>query len=156
MVPVDGTAQPVSGHIFRRSGKRGHAWYAKYRLPDGRQVKKRIGPHWSQRGTAPPPGYFTKRTAQAWLDSTLAKARLGEFGGIASTHETVADAVNEWLGYVELDRQRKPSTLVDYRHMANRIKADLGKRRTDRVTAELIEDYRDELVRQGLSHRTVL
>jgi hypothetical protein len=29
---------------LRRSGDRGDVWYAKYRLPDGRQGKKRIGP----------------------------------------------------------------------------------------------------------------
>lgn len=33
----------VSGHVFRYRGARGDAWYAKYRLPDGRQVQKRIG-----------------------------------------------------------------------------------------------------------------
>lgn len=35
-------------------------------LPDGRQVQKRIGPAWTERGR-PPAGYFTKRTADAWL-----------------------------------------------------------------------------------------
>ena len=37
-------SQLVSGHVFRRRGARGDVWYAKYRLPDGRQVKRRIGP----------------------------------------------------------------------------------------------------------------
>lgn len=105
--------------------------------------------------TEPPPDYFTKRTAQAWLDETLAKARRGEFGGIANRRETVADAVDEWLRYVELDRQRKASTLLDYRLMARRIKSDLGRQRTDRVTPELLEDYRDQLVAQGLANRTI-
>ncbi|HEX8205657.1 MAG TPA: hypothetical protein VF587_06340 [Solirubrobacteraceae bacterium] len=31
----------VSGHLFRRYGKRGGVWCAKYRLPAGRQVQKR-------------------------------------------------------------------------------------------------------------------
>ena len=30
-------AEP-SGHVFLREGKRGGVWYARYRLPDGRQV----------------------------------------------------------------------------------------------------------------------
>ena len=34
----------VSGHVFRREGVRGPVWYAKYRLPDGRQRQRRIGP----------------------------------------------------------------------------------------------------------------
>lgn len=33
---------PVSGHVWRYDGKRGATWYAKYRLPDGRQVQKRL------------------------------------------------------------------------------------------------------------------
>ena len=49
-----------SGHVFRVERKRGPQWYAKYRLPDGRQVQRRIGPAWTGRGR-PPAGYFTKR-----------------------------------------------------------------------------------------------
>jgi integrase len=55
-----------TGHVYRRPGDRGDVWYAKYRLPDGRQVKKRIGPAWTSRGR-PAAGYYTKRTAEAWL-----------------------------------------------------------------------------------------
>ena len=42
-------ALPISGHVLRREGARGPVWYAKYRLPDGRQVKRRIGPAWTTR-----------------------------------------------------------------------------------------------------------
>ncbi len=52
----------VSGHVFRYEGKRRPIWRAKYRLPDGRQVQKTIGPAWTFRGR-PPEGFFTKRTA---------------------------------------------------------------------------------------------
>ena len=39
-----------SGHVFRVERRRGSVWYAKYRLPDGRQVQKKIGPAWTRRG----------------------------------------------------------------------------------------------------------
>jgi len=65
---------PVSGHAFRVERKRGAQWYVKYRLPDGRQQQRRLGPAWSGRGR-PPAGYYTKRTAQAALDEILAAAR---------------------------------------------------------------------------------
>jgi hypothetical protein len=42
------TKRAISGHVFKREGTRGGVWYA-YRLPDGRQVQTRIGPHWSDR-----------------------------------------------------------------------------------------------------------
>ena len=54
--------QPPTGHVFRVDRKRGPVWYAKYRLPNGRQVQRKIGPAWSERGR-PPAGYFTKRLA---------------------------------------------------------------------------------------------
>ena len=48
------------GHIFRVERARGPVWDAKYRLPDGRQVQKKIGPAWTERGR-PAAGHFTKR-----------------------------------------------------------------------------------------------
>ena len=57
-------AQPISGHVFRYEGKRRPVWRAKYRLPDGRQVQRTIGPAWTARGR-PPVGYWTKRRGLA-------------------------------------------------------------------------------------------
>lgn len=59
-------AQSPTGHVFRVERKRGPVWYAKYRLPDGRQLQKKLGPAWTERGR-PPAGYFTKRLAEDWL-----------------------------------------------------------------------------------------
>ena len=42
--------RPPSGHVFRVERKRGPLWYAKYRLPNGRQVQQKLGPAWSERG----------------------------------------------------------------------------------------------------------
>ncbi|MGZ4179516.1 MAG: hypothetical protein ACXVUL_02350 [Solirubrobacteraceae bacterium] len=50
--------------MFRVERARGPVWYAKYRLPDGRQVQEKLGPAWTERGR-PPAGYFTKRLAEA-------------------------------------------------------------------------------------------
>jgi len=41
---------PPTGHVFRVERARGPAWYMKYRLPDGRQVQKKLGPAWTERG----------------------------------------------------------------------------------------------------------
>src|SRR5579875_2507703 len=73
------SARPIapSGHVFRVERKRGPVWYAKYRLPDGRQVQKRLGPAWTSRGRAAA-GYFTKRLAEDWLRETLSEVRGSE------------------------------------------------------------------------------
>jgi hypothetical protein len=36
-----GSFGSISGHVFRVQRTRGPVWYAKYRLPDGRQVQKK-------------------------------------------------------------------------------------------------------------------
>ena len=101
--------RPISGHVFKRKGKRGAVWYAKYRLPDGRQQKKRLGPAWTEK-TAPPDGYFTKGKAQAHLDELLRQARDGSLPGIVKTGKTFADATEEWL---DLLRERPRLQAVD-------------------------------------------
>ncbi len=55
----------IAAGVFRVDRVRGPVWYAKYRVPDGRQVQKKLGPAWTERGR-PPAGWFTKRTAEAW------------------------------------------------------------------------------------------
>jgi integrase len=134
-------AQPVSGHVFRYEGKRQISWCAKYRLPDGRQVKKTLGPAWTGRGR-PPAGYFTRRTAEAWLRATLAQAAAGKLPGMVQTGATVADACAEYLRHLERDRARKPSTLRDYESvLRNHVKPALGQVRLEDLTAERVERW---------------
>jgi integrase-like protein len=121
-----------SGHVFRVERQRGPVWYAKYRLPDGRQVQKKIGPAWTERGR-PAEGYFTKRTAEAWLRDRLHAERRG---AVTRTRVTFAEAVEEWLRYVEQDRDCKPSTLVDYRSVVRRLLPEFGELRLDQITPE--------------------
>ena len=152
MPPARGApAHPPTGHVFRVDRRRGPVWYAKYRLPDGRQVQRKVGPAWTQRGR-PPAGHFTKRTAQAWLDDVLTEARRGELPGMVLTGATVADAAAEWLRWAEHDRACKPSTLTDYRHTARRIARDLGDLRLEDVTPEVLEQWKATLT---ASNRTV-
>ena len=70
--------------------RRGEVWYAKYRVGASRQVQKRLGPAWTERGR-PPAGYFIKRTADDWLRHTLDEARRGTLAGMVQTGATFAD-----------------------------------------------------------------
>jgi integrase len=134
-------AQPLSGHVFRVERQRGPTWYAKYRLPDGRQVQRKIGPAWTERGR-PAVGYFTKRTAEDWLRDVFDQARQGTLPGLVRTGATVADAAAEYLRYIEHDRMRKPSTVQGYRWIVDaRVLPELGSLRLEDVTAEQIEEW---------------
>ena len=118
---------------------RGPVWCAKYRLPDGRQVQKKLGAAWTGRGR-PAAGYFTKRLAEDWLRSVLDQALRGTLPGMVRTGATFADAATEYLRYVEHDRGRKPSTVRGYR---SAIEAHLlpafGSMAVEDVTTDAIE-----------------
>jgi integrase len=134
-----------SGHVFRVERKRGPVWYAKYRLPDGRQQQRKIGPAWTERGR-PPAGYFTKRTAEAWLRDTLDAARRRALPGQVATGATFADAAAEWLRYVEHDRDCKPSTLRDYGNVvSSRLLPAFGAMRLEDISTEMVEAWRADL-----------
>lgn len=79
--------RPPTGHVFRVERSGGPVWYAKYRLPGGRRVQKKIGPAWTERGR-PPVGCFTKRTAETWLRDLLDQARRGTLPGMVRTGVT--------------------------------------------------------------------
>lgn len=138
--------QPPSGHVFRVERKRGPSWYAKYRLPDGRQLQRKLGPAWSERGR-PPAGYFTRRLAEDWLRELLDQARRGTLPGMVRTGATFADAASEFLRYAEYDRALKPSTLRGYRSIIDAyLIPAFGTRPVEEITAEEVELWRSQLV----------
>lgn len=135
------TPRPISGHVYRHEGARGPVWRAKYRLPDGRQVHRTIGRAWTERGR-PPAGYFTKRTAEAWLRDVLDQAANGTLPGLVRTGVTFAVACEEYLRHLEHDRERKPSTLRDYRSIiAAHLTPAFGDVAIEDLTAEEIQAW---------------
>src|SRR5215211_3371074 len=130
-----------SGHVFRVERKRGPQWYAKYRLPDGRQVQRRIGAAWSGRGR-PAAGYYTKRAAEEWLRDVIDQARRGTLPGQVRTGVTFAAAAAEWLRYVEHDRERKASTVAGYRALVrSQLLPVFGELPIESVTTPMIERW---------------
>jgi integrase len=139
--PRQAPPRPPSGHVFRVERKRGPQWFAKYRLPDGRQVQRKVGPAWSERGR-PPSGYFTKRSAEEWLRDVLEEARRGTLPGLVKTDVTFAQAAEEWLRYVEHDRGRKPSTIAGYRALLrSQLLPTFGELAIESITTPMIEAW---------------
>ena len=135
-----GDLEPT-GTVFRRDGARRPVWYARYRLADGRQVQKRIGPAWTERGR-PSAGYFTKRTAEAWLRDVLDQARRGTLPGMVRTGATFADAAAEYLRYIDHDRGRKQSTVNGYRSvLESHLLPAFGDLPVEQVTTVRIERW---------------
>ncbi len=135
----------ISGHVFRVDRARGPVWFAKYRLPDGRQVQKKIGPAWTRPGR-PDDGFVNRRGAEAWLSDVLAQAHAGTLPGMVRTGVTFERAGTEWLRYCVEDRACKPSTMVDYRHTVNRVLVPVfGPVLLEDITAPAIEAWRASL-----------
>jgi integrase len=149
----------VTGHVKRVKRRRGPVFYLKYRLADGRQVERLLGPEWPANRGRPPEGYFTPRTAQEALDAILTDARRGTLADHdRPTGRTWGDACAEWLRYCEKDKGVADSTLRDYRNIVNgRLLTEFGKHTAlEKVTTASIDAYRERLLDEGkLSRRTV-
>jgi len=156
-------ANEVSGHVALVRRKRGPQWYARYRLPDGRQVKKRLGPAWTE-GGRPPAGHYTEKTAKAELREILADAQRGVLAGSNRTGATFKDAAAEYLRYVEQVRQIDGDTVADYRGVVDGYLLDeLGDLPIEDITADLVDAYKEKLIRgekpegkRRLSNRTIV
>ncbi len=147
---------PVSGHVFRVERKRGPQWYAKWRDADG-QHQKRLGPAWTKRGR-PAESYYTKTTAQAALDAILADARRRRLENRPSPSGVAfSEAAAEFLRWIEHDRQRKRSTLDDYRSAVNaHLLPTFGHLRIEEVTTGVIDAWRARIVgERRLANKTV-
>jgi integrase len=169
-----------TGHLQVKGARRGRSWHD----GDGRHHRV-IGPAhvkdsgrrtprgavvWrAGDGPKPTPAHLTPDEAADALRMILAGAprvpREASSGG--SSVATFDDAVQEWLRYVGSEKQRKPSTLRDYRNVARhdllpRFGKDTPMRKvvrgrvvSDTFTSDDIDAFRRELLaREDLSTRT--
>ena len=148
-----------SGFVFRLEKTRGASWWAKYRLPDGTQVKRKIGPAWTGRGR-PAAGYFTKRLAEDWLRDRLEELKRSDaVSSAASVSVTFAEAAEEYLRYATEDRGCKPSTVRGYRNTVNvHLLPVFGSMKLTNIGVQEIERWRAGMtsvrVQRELSNKT--
>ncbi len=147
----------VTGHVSIKRRKSGDQFYVKYRLPDGRQVQRRLGAAWTGPGR-PPAGHYTRRTAREALQAILADARRGTLAGMETTGATFADAGAEYLRYVEKVKKIDPATVKDYRGVIEGyLLPEFGPRPLESITPDMIDVYKERLIGEGrLSARVIV
>ncbi len=148
--------RPATGFVFLRSPKdpkRPAVWHCKLRLPDGKQVKRRLGTQWTGKGR-PPAGYLTRKGAEDALAVLKREADDGDLAVAAKTGVTFAAAAREWLRYIEVDRERDSATLADYRGVVQGYLIPwFGDTSVERIDRNAIVAYRDALKEKGRALR---
>jgi integrase len=147
----------VSGHVKLVERKRGAKWYVKFRLANGRQVQRCLGPAWTERGR-PPAGYYTKKLAEEALREILTDAQRGILAGLDKSGVTFADAAAEFVRYASDVRQVDDVTVRDYRGVIDGYLLDaFGPEPLETITPDMIDSYKEELIAERrLSNRTIV
>jgi integrase len=146
------TSAHATGHVEIRDRGGGPVFYAKLKLQDGTQPRRRLGRVWTKR-SRPPAGYLTRAQAEARLQAILA----GDDSMVNLSPSRVAfkAACEERLRYLRDDKQRKRSTMADY---SNVIDHDLlpyfgEDTPVEDINTQDVDALKDHLLTR-VSHRT--
>jgi integrase len=146
------TSAHATGHVEIRDRGGGPVFYAKLKLPDGTQPRRRLGRVWTKR-SRPPAGYLTRAQAEARLQAILAGD--DSMVNLSPSRVTFKAACEERLRYLRDDKQRKRSTMADY---SNVIDHDLlpyfgEDTPVEDINTHDVDALKDHLLTR-VSHRT--
>jgi integrase len=146
------TSAHATGHVEIRDRGGGPVFYAKLKLQDGTQPRRRLGRVWTKR-SRPPAGYLTRAQAEARLQAILAGD--DSMVNLSPSRVTFKAACEERLRYLRDDKQRKRSTMADY---SNVIDHDLLPYFGEDTPVEDIDTHDVDALKDHLltrvSHRT--
>ena len=151
----------ATGSVRVKWRAKGPVWVMKYRLPDGSESMRTLGPAWVKRDPEDAKGWLPRRgrPPEGTLNEDAARAALQAFLDQQSertplervSFERCADAFLESC----VEKGRSPTTLRTYTPIARELKARWEGWRAVDVDADEVEDYRDELAERGLAGSTI-
>jgi integrase len=173
----DPSSDPVrpTGHLQIKGGPHGRVWYALWRDADGRH-QKRLGPAhvrdsgrrtargaviwWAANGSKPDRHDLTPAEAGAALRELLdgAVREPTDPRHKRAQDHTFGEACDAWLGYVAEEKDRRPSTIKDYRNTVRRyLLAEFGADTLlHTIDTARVDAFRERMLAEGhLSRRTV-
>lgn len=159
-------AQRSRGNLVVVERRReGPVYYAKWRLDDGAQVKRRLAPAWLERTRdgswrrrrgRPPEGFLTKNDAIVEMARVIAEHEKA-VGRARQPARTFADAAGEWLRHGELKRGLKRSTLLDYRQVLDAyLLPEFGRMGLSQVSTARIERWHSGLRRSRTAEKILM
>ena len=175
MCPAHAIEARPTGHLQVKGAKGRRAWYALWRDADGRH-QKRLGPAhvrdsgrrtprgaviWrAANGSKPDSGYLTPAEAEAALEQLLAAAvrEPTDPRRKRAQDHTFGEACDAWLAYVAHEKDRRPSTIGDYRNAVRRyLIPEFGADTLlHTIDTARVDAYRERLlVDAQLSRRTI-
>src|SRR4051794_7040881 len=164
-----------SGHLQVKGPKGRRAWYALWRDADGRH-QKRLGPAhvrdsgrrtprgavvWrAANGSKPDPSYLTPAGAEDALQGLLSSAlrEPTDPRRKRAQDHTFGEACDAWLAYVAEEKDRRPSTIKDYRNTVRRyLVAEFGADTLlHTIDTGRVDVFRERMLAEGhLSRRTI-
>jgi integrase len=148
----------ASGFVRVIERQDGPVFYALLRMPDGRRLQRRLGPAWSKR-SRPPAGYLTRSQAESRLEAMLNGQDESVPVELPPGHGVTFGRIGrEHLAYVEHDRKRRRSTVMDYRRELEQVLIpEFGEDTpAEEIGSDRIDVYRQRLVREDvLAPRTI-
>lgn len=136
-------------------------WVMKYRLPDGTESMKVLGPAWVKPDPADSQGWLPRRgrPPEGTLGHDAAIATLRAFLDEQTERTppervTFARCADAFLERCE-ERNRSPNTLRTYRQIVAEVTERWDGWRIVDVDVDEVEDYRDELAERGLAASTL-
>ena len=135
-----------------RKGKKGGTWIARWRAPDGKQLYYAIGPAddaMDADGAAILSFQHAQEKARAWFAE---RERVAAGGGIHTGPYTVADAMADYLAWMESEGKK---SLRDAEIQINAmILPKLGKIELAKLTTTKIRQWRDAIAKSPARSRT--
>lgn len=139
-----------SAHLVVVERKSGPIYYGKWRLEDGTQVKRRLGPAWLDRSLSgtwvrrrgrPAAGFLTEKDAIVEVDR-MRREHDQTVGRAHRPDRKFGDVAEDWLRHGEMKRGLKRSTLRDYRQVLDAyLLPAFGPLPVHEVTASAIERW---------------
>lgn len=145
--------------------REGPVYFDKWRLDDGTQVKRRLGPAWVERDRSggwkrrrgrPVDGVLTERDAIVEMARVIAE-HASTVGRAHRPGRTFADVAEDWLRHGELKRGLKRSTLLDYRQVLDAyLLPAFGELPVNEVTTTRIESWHSGFRRSRTAEKILM